>query len=241
VRSDLRGAGFHAGLIKANVQGLRRLIQRLHIPDSSSTWSHYADCCHYQEDDDAAKVAFVEQVTSRRRWGLVWDIGANTGRYSRIAAKSADYVLAIDGDGVAVDRMYAALKSEGSTNVLPILCNVAEPSPALGWRNRERGTLIDRGTPDLTLCLAVVHHLAIGVGIPLPEVVEWLGSLRSSLVVEFVTKDDPMVQRLLRNKEDAYDDYELPVFEQALEKGFRVTDRRVLTSGTRILYSADTR
>jgi hypothetical protein len=99
----------------------------------------------------------------------------------------------------------------------------------------------DRGTPDLILCLALVHHLVIGTGIPLPELIEWLASLGSALLIEFVTKDDPLVQRLLRHKDDAYHDYELDVFERSLSVAFRVADRVVVGSGTRILYFAEVR
>jgi hypothetical protein len=240
LRSDLRSAGFHVGLLKANVESLRRLVAGLHSKRRSSTWSEYAERHdHYEERDDASKVAFVERTTSTRKWHLVWDLGSNTGHYSRIAARSAEYVVAIDADAVSVDRMYRTLKADGATTILPIVCDMAEPSPATGWRNRERMVLADRGTPDLTLCLALAHHLVIGAGIPLPELVDWLASLSSSLLIEFVTKDDPMAQRLLRHKDDAYYDYELDVFERCLAAAFRVTDRVALNSGTRVLYFAE--
>jgi hypothetical protein len=240
IRSDLRSAGFHVGLLRSNVEGLRRLIAALRSKLVTSPWSEYAEChAHYDERDDASKAAFVHRVTSKQRWRLIWDLGCNTGHYSRIASRSAEYVLALDADAVSSDRLYGSLKRQRAHTILPIVYNVAEPSPALGWRNRERVVLTDRGTPDLTLCLALVHHLVIGAGIPLPELIDWLASLRSSLVIEFVTKQDPMVQRLLRHKEDAYQDYELNVFERCLSAAYRITERLPLGSGTRMLYFAE--
>lgn len=239
-RSELRSAGFHRGLLNSNVRGLRRVVEALHSPRRDSEWSDYAVCHgHYDAQDEATKNAFVSRAVSRGGWKLVWDLGSNTGTYAQLASRSADYVVALDADIVCIDRMYHGLKEEGSRTVLPLVCNLADPSPALGWRNRERSVLVDRGTPDLTLCLALVHHLVIGAGIPLPEFVEWLRSLGSTLVIEWVSKDDPMAARLLRRKEDAYTDYDSGVFEQCLTGAFRVTERVRLPSGTRTLYAAD--
>jgi len=105
----------------------------------------------------------------------------------------------------------------------------------------ERKALIERGKPDLTLCLALIHHVVISANIPLTEFVDWLASLGTSLVIEFVTKEDPMVKTLLRNKQDNYADYEIEYFEQCLGRAFDVVQRKMLTSGTRILYFAQAR
>jgi hypothetical protein len=84
--------------------------------------------------------------------------------------------------------------------------------------------------------LALIHHVVIGANIPLKEFVDWLASLGTDVVIEFVTKDDPMVKRLLYNKEDQYTDYEIGYFEKCLGASFNVERRQPLQSGTRILY-----
>ena len=116
--------------------------------------------------------------------------------------------------------------------------NLADPSPAIGWRHRERGSLGDRPKPDLILALALIHHMVIGAHVPLAEFVAWLAELGGELVIEFVTKDDPMVRRLLRNKADIYHDYEPDVFETCLNEHFEILAREPLPSGTRTLYHA---
>jgi hypothetical protein len=115
---------------------------------------------------------------------------------------------------------------------------VADPSPNVGWRNRERKTLPERGRPDLILCLALIHHLVISSNIPVRDFIDWLASLESDLIIEFVTKEDPMARKLLRNKEDQYVDYDVTFFEQCLAEAFQVDRRERLASGTRILYFA---
>jgi hypothetical protein len=167
----------------------------------------------------------------------VWDLGANDGAYSRIAAKHAELVLAIDADHLTVDQLYKRLRQDGETRITPLLLDLASPSPGIGWRGAERPPFAERSKPDLILALALVHHLAIGRNVPLPEFVGWLVDSAPELVVEFPTRDDPQVKRLMRNKrEGIYDDYDLPQFEAVLDAHGTVRRRIELPSGTRVLY-----
>lgn len=241
VRSDLFEAGFSAAMIKSNVRRLRKLVGRLRWNCRGSEWSDYSENNSYAEIDNGLKEGFVRDVVQSRKWRLVWDLGCNTGNYSRIAAENARCVVAMDRDHLAVDRLYRKLKQEGNTSILPLVNNLADPSPNIGWRNRERKTLPERGRPDLLLCLALIHHLTISANIPVGDFVDWLAGLGGDLVIEFVTKDDAMVQKLLRNKEDQYHDYTLERFESCLSRAFRIQRRETLTSGTRILYFATNR
>ena len=97
--------------------------------------------------------------------------------FSRIVAERAKYVVAMDADHLAIDKLYQALKSERVTNILPLIVNVTDPSPNLGWRNMERKRIDERGRPDLVLALALIHHVVIGGNIPMAEFVQWLRDL----------------------------------------------------------------
>ena len=100
------------------------------------------------------------------------DLGANDGRFSRLAIEAgAASVVAVDSDHVVVDRLYRDLRQEGEHRILPLVIDLSNPSPALGWRNRERPAFVERVRPDLVLCLAVVHHLALTNTVPLDEIV----------------------------------------------------------------------
>ena len=90
----------------------------------------------------------------------------------------------------------------------------------------------------MTLCLALVHHLVIGAGIPMRELLQWLAALGTRLVIEFVGKDDAMVQQLLRNRRDNYADYDPELFDRWLNEFFDVVRSERLESGTRTLYYA---
>ena len=240
VKSDLRAAGFGAQLIRHNVATLRRLVERLRWKPARSTWSDYQHTLTYESGDLRRKAAFVQQVLRARRWRAVWDFGCNTGVYSRLASQHADYVLAVDADHVVVDRLYQALTAEACTNILPLVSDFANPSPGLGWRGRERRPLTERGSPELILCLALMHHLVVGRNIPLVELIEWLAGFGAELVIEFVDRDDPMVQHLLRHRDDQDVEYSVAAMEAALARYFGAVTKETLESGTRVLYYART-
>lgn len=238
VRGDLRAAGFGATLITHNIERLRRLIERLEWKAGGSPWSEYESQHSYDETDRRQKEAFVREVSATRRWALVWDLGCNVGVYSRIASQHADYVVALDADHLVIDRLYRALRAEGHETILPLVGDLADPAPGLGWRGRERRPLVDRGTPELILSLALVHHLVIGRNIPLPDLIEWLAEFGADLVIEFVGPTDAMVQQLMRNRAGLAIDYSQETFEAALNRFFDRVSHHALASGTRTLYHA---
>ena len=238
-RDDLQAAGFDRRLVEANVAGMTKLVTSLHARGGASAWTDYRSTCSYDDAENAQKEDFVRRVVESRRRGLAWDLGCNDGRYARIASGGADLVVAIDSDRHVVDALYATLKAEGERKILPLVVDLSNPSPAIGWRNVERATLVDRGAPELALALALVHHLSISGNVPLREVVGWLRGLKTELVIEFPGRGDPMVQRLLGAKrEDAHPDYSRETFETLLRASFEIVDSVELASGTRTLYHA---
>jgi SAM-dependent methyltransferase len=239
VRKELGDAGFNRELVLANLRRLERLVRRFEWTPGGSGWSSYGATTSYEDADAELKERFVREAVAERHWGLVWDLGANDGRFARIAAERARYVLALDGDEVVLEGLYRELRADGERRIQPLLVDLADPSPARGWRGAERGTLEERGRPDLVLCLALLHHLAITRNVPLAELVAWLASLGGALVVEFVDPADPQAQRLLAAKRPgAHGDYTRKEFERLLGDAFAVERSETLGSGTRALYLA---
>lgn len=236
VKQELRAAGFGAGLIRNNVSRLRRTVERLRWRPARSAWSEYQRTHTYDDAGLERKTDFVRSVLQRRRWSLVWDVGCNTGVYSRLAAEHADYVVALDADQTVQENLYRALRAEGRSTILPLVGDVADPSPGLGWRGRERRPLAERGAPDLLLCLALAHHVVIGRNVPLDDFADWLASFGAEVVVEIVDRGDPMVERLLRNRRGQSIDYSREAAEAALERRFRIARRSAPASGARTVY-----
>jgi hypothetical protein len=237
-RREIAAAGFRPEFIRRNVRRLRGVVESLRLPPAPSAWSGYTQERTYSPDDVARKKAFVKAAVHARPRRLAWDLGCNTGEFSKIAAENAALTVAMDADPAVVDALYRERRDANDRTILPLVMNVADPSPAQGWRGRERGSLEDRGRPDLVLALALVHHLSITAHVPLAEVADWFRSLGADLVVEFVGREDPMTRRLLQNKEDIYGDYSRENFERELAKGFAVKETLDLCGGTRRLYHA---
>lgn len=238
VRAELKRAGFGPALLAAQVRNLGKAIERLTWKEQSSAWSDYGDRAHYTDVDLAAKERFVADAITSGSPDLVLDLGANDGRFSKVAVEAgATRAVAVDFDEVVIDRLYRRLRADGERRVLPLVIDLANPSPALGWRNRERPAFVDRVRPDLTLCLAVVHHLALTNNVPLPGIVDFLADFGAPLVVEFPHRDDVMAARLLaRKRAGLFDAYDVGNWERTLRARFDVHDTVELPSGTRTLY-----
>jgi SAM-dependent methyltransferase len=236
-RSEVKRAGFRKELIDANAARLEKLVRRLDWGTPETAWSDYGERSHYEREELERKDRFVREACAGADWDLAWDLGCNDGRYSRIAAEHSRYVVAVDGDHATAEALYRQLREEGSTTILPLVIDLADPSPARGWRGLERTRLEDRGKPDLVLCLALIHHLSIAANVPLAEVVAWLASLEAVVVVEFAHRDDEMVKRLLaRKRDDAHPDYTAESFERVLAESFEIVRREEL--GSRTLFEA---
>lgn len=236
VKEELKKKKIKTELIKTNV---RKLVSKLSWKAGDTAWTNYRQDCTYSDADAEQKAAFVREAVASARPGLTWDMGCNDGAYSRIAAEHSEYVVAFDYDQATVDALYRSLQADDERRILPLVANLADPSPGLGWRGLERRTLEDRGTPDLVLALALVHHVSITANIPLAEFLDWLRELDATVVIEFPKREDPMVKRLLSGKREGSNaDYQLETFERLLGERFDVERTESLPSGTRNLYLA---
>jgi hypothetical protein len=238
VRGEMRRAGFGPKLIAAQMANLERAVRRTEWRLSASTWSAYSERSHYSDRDLSTKEELVKRATEAVGAHTVLDLGANDGHFSRTALDAgAARAVAVDGDHLVVDHLYRELRTQDERRILPLVMDLADPSPGTGWRSRERSSFVDRVRPDLTLCLAVVHHLALTNTVPFPEIVEFLYDFGAPVLVEVPHRDDPMAARLLgRKRSGLFDHYDLPEWERAFEHRFQAEERVTLPSGTRTLY-----
>ena len=167
---------------------------------------------------------------------MCWDLGANTGRFSRIAADLGYRVLSFDIDPAAAERHYRALRTAGRTDTTPLVMDLADPSPGVGWAGTERSSFVERADADVILALALVHHVAIGRNVPLPMVMDLFADLAPQAVVEWVPRGDPMVDILLASREDVFTDYTSEGFEAARQRRFEVRSRTPIEGSPRVLY-----
>ena len=167
---------------------------------------------------------------------MVWDLGANTGTYSKLAAKTAEQVVAFDGDARCIEQLYLEFSKSEETRILPLFIDLANPSPALGWAHTEREAWANRPHPDMLFALALVHHLAISNHLPFQKIARFFAELTHFLIVEFVPRTDPKVQKLLLNKRDSAAHYTESAFETAFAKYFTTIEKTTLPPDGRIIF-----
>lgn len=219
------------------LDSLRKTVGNLELADHRTTWSHYYEDTNYTAEAMAAKRQIVAEMVAQCKPATVWDLGANTGEFSRIAADAGAQVAAWDMDAGAVDRHYRQIRLEGERRVLPLILDLSAPSPALGWNLQERESWISRGPCDLGMALALVHHLAFGNNVPLRKVAELFAQVSPRWIVEFVPKSDSQVQRMLASRTDIFSGYSQAGFEQAFGTAFQIERRAAIPGSERILYS----
>jgi ribosomal protein L11 methylase PrmA len=222
------------------LHGLRKWVARLKPKaDSRTIWQDYAGDNSYADAEAVQKREFVADFCNATRPGLLFDIGCNTGDYSAVALDNgADLAIGFDFDQGALEIGYQRAVNT-NMNFLPLLLDAANPSPAQGWQQAERMGLRQRTEGDAVIGLALVHHLAIAKNLPLMDVLSWLLAMAPQGVLEFVPKEDPMVQRLLQLRDDLFADYDQDSFESYLQAHARIVKSSVVSSSGRTLYWFD--
>jgi SAM-dependent methyltransferase len=227
-----------AHILHKRIARLGKQIRRAARSESQSRWSEYQQTAsHYHAADTEAKQEFVRSVLGRLRPASVLDIGANTGLYSLLAAEAGAQVVALDSDLAAIEALWRTAERQGNA-VTALVANIARPTPAAGWGNREQLSLLERlsGQFDLVLMLAVIHHLILREQVPLGHIGELCSELaRRWLLVEWVPPSDPMFQEWLRGRDDLYGHLTEDDLKQAFAPFFSVTDRSVLGNGRVLL------
>lgn len=218
------------------VEQLRQTIETLRWEPAGTPWAEYETTHAYGADARASKERLVRELLSSIAPRTTWDLGANTGRFSRIAADLGSQVIAIDGDYAAVDRSYRAERARSGEAILPLVNDLVAPSPSSGWAGTERQSLAERGPADALLALAVVHHIAFSGNVALPRIAEWFARLGRAAIVEFVPPDDAQVRRLTAARSEATHPYDREAFDRAFARHFAIIARHPLPETGRELY-----
>ena len=231
----------NAHILKRTLASLRRSTEAAMPEAAGSAWAEYVQTStHYTAADNEAKHAWVTGVLERLRPAFVLDIGANTGEYSVLAASKGAQVVALERDAAAAERLFLRTRDEQRTiqTIQTIHADLARPTPAAGWENREASSLLSRlaGRFDLVMMLAVIHHLLLMEQIPLGAILALCHRLtKRYLIVEWVPVSDPMFQSLMRGRDSLYGHLSEESLRAAGDGLFREVERFALQNG-RILY-----
>jgi hypothetical protein len=218
------------------IDNLETGIKGLRWTPKDSEWGNYYEIHNYSpaglELKERTLAAYLERIRPRD----VWDLGANTGKFSRIASRMGIPTIAYDIDPAAVEMNYRQCVSDREKNLLPLIADLTNPSPGVGWQNNERMSFLERGPVDAMLALALIHHLAISNNVPLGRIAQFFLQAGRWLVIEFVPKSDSQVQRLLATRKDIFPDYNTQGLEKAFADYFVVHDVQKIPESERCLY-----
>jgi ribosomal protein L11 methylase PrmA len=218
------------------IASLKSTIEGLAFPKQRTTWDSYYDNTNYSGSSFKAKEKIVNGWIKKVDPKSLWDTGANDGHFSRLSSQQEIFTVATDFDPGAIEQAYLRSKAEADSYILPLIIDLTNPSPAVGWQNTERSSFLERSHFDLTLCLALVHHLAIANNLPLGSIAEFYSNHTRRLIIEFVPKEDSNAERLLASREDIFTDYNQLTFEKEFARFFKIKEQFPVKGSKRILY-----
>jgi ribosomal protein L11 methylase PrmA len=225
------------------IDGLKSTVRRLSWDPAGTEWHDYYNITNYDESAFQQKGELVEAMLSSLDEAptMVWDLGANTGVFSRIAAQQGVLTVAFDIDPAAVEKNYRETLARDETHILPLILDLTNPSPGIGWEHQERASLMDRSPADVVLALALIHHLAISNNLPFEKIADFLHKICRVLIIEFVPKSDSQVQKLLSSREDIFGTYDQKNFEREFGKFFVIERQEPIQGTKRTLYRMEGR
>ena len=220
----------------ALIDSLESAVQKLKWKPKGTEWADYYSDTNYTDNAQLHKKQLVSEFIDAERPKSLWDIGANEGTFSRIASDKGIHTIAFDIDPACVEMNYLEVRKHVETNMLPLLLDVTNPSPGIGWNNCERMSLISRGPTECLLALALIHHLAISHNVPLQNIAMFFSNICGSLIIEWIPKEDSQVKRLFTVRDDIFDDYTQESFEKNFKNYFEIVKSVSIRESMRVLY-----
>ena len=218
------------------IDNLESAISKFNWKPEGTEWAEYYEDTNYTSQALERKKTLIDEYLDLIKPKSVWDLGANTGLFSRLASTRGINTIAFDIDPSAVEKNYLECKSKKETHLLPLILDLTNPSPDAGWANEERMSLIRRGPADMVFALALIHHLAISNNLPFTHIADFLSRICRYLVIEYVPKEDSQVQRLLRTREDIFTSYNVDDFELSFKSFFILMRKDNIKDSKRVIY-----
>lgn len=219
------------------VSSMEGLINKLKLPAQKSTWSeYYAEASQrkdYLENKKQIINQWLDEIPGIRNAA---DLGANEGEFSKLSSSKGIRTIAADFDAYCINKLYNGIKGSKEHNILPLIIDLSNPSPANGVNNEERSSFLNRLNTDLVLALALIHHLAIGKNIPFEKIAAMFSNITKYLIIEFVPREDEKVQLMLNDRKDIYLDYTKENFIRSFSGHFNMIHEAVVKGSERILF-----
>lgn len=218
------------------IESLKSSIEKMAWNEDNTEWGDYYSDTNYTEKSFEEKKQFISLAIDQVKPKLVWDMGANTGVFSRLASTKGINTISYDIDPLAVEKNYLSSSQNSEQNILPLILDLTNPSSGIGWNHDERMSIMQRGPADMVFALALVHHLAISNNVPLNKLAEFFSQISKFLIIEFVPKSDSQVKRLLLTRDDIFENYDVKNFEIEFSKFFKIINSKKILDSERTIY-----
>lgn len=218
------------------INNLASTTRALKWQPAGTEWGDYYADTNYNDDSFAKKKALLEEMLKSIKPRGVLDVGGNTGLFSRIASELNIPTVSSDIDPAAVEKNYRQCRETNDTQLTPLVLDLTNPSPGMGWHLAERSNFFERMSADTIMALALIHHLAINNNVPLERIASFFAAHCEHLIIEFVPKGDSQVDRLLSTREDIFPNYTAEGFEKAFGQCFEIVKAEPIAGSKRTLY-----
>lgn len=235
-RKSAKGTKVSKQALLGIIDSLRGSVRKLEWKPAGTEWGAYYSDTNYSDESLALKRELVKKLMAQTDAKSAWDLGANNGFFSRVASEQGIPTVAFDIDPTAVEMNWREVKEKEEQDILPLLMDLTNPSPDLGWDHAERSSFLGRGPADIVFALALIHHLSISNNVPLPLLASFFAKAGRWLIIEFVPKNDSQVKRLLATREDVFPDYTKEGLVAAFGKVFDIIAAEDIAGSERTLY-----
>jgi hypothetical protein len=223
------------------LESLYDYIRKLKFKEQSE-WGDYYTKTNYNESAFNYKLNLVREWVNLVKPKRLIDVGGNDGTFARAVIDEVDHIIVTDIDSNAVDQNYKQVRSNNELNMLPMVCDVLQPAPGIGFNNLERSSLIGRlkeYAPGMTMALALIHHMTLSGNVPFDRSARFFASFSKSLIIEFPKREDSWVRSLLTRKREFinhFDFYNQDNFERWFCLHFDLIRKESIPDTERTLY-----
>ncbi|MFZ4520888.1 MAG: hypothetical protein ACOYNC_04250 [Bacteroidales bacterium] len=222
--------------LEALIVSLLGAVKKFKLIAQNTEWGEYYTFTNYTDRSFTSKKEIIGKYVKEINPLTLWDLGANNGEFTRIAAEQGVNCVAFDIDPLAVDSNYRHVTKEHIVNILPLVMDLTNPSPSIGWNNEERMGFKERPLPDAVIALAIIHHLAISNNLPFNKIAGFLSELSENLIIEFVPKSDSQVKILLESRKDIFGAYDEEHFIREFELFFNILGKEKVIDSERTVF-----
>ena len=182
------------------------------------------------------KENFIENCIKKYLPESLLDLGANNGKFSFIASKYINKVIAAESNESCVDIIESKINNEQLSNVFTLIQELTETTPNMGSNLKEINSFINRAKSEMTLALALEHHLYMTKKMSFDHISELFSLVtKKYLITEFIPITDLNLIKLLNDSNKNNSEYNFENYLNSLMKHFKLIEIFDLKGSTRKL------